>query len=134
MDFCPVGTCAGVVLLKMHSEIHFWILKIILFIWLLCTVWFFFPKTRCSNCCIVGRIPLKPFFEVFFEVFTPYFSPILIRTLKWVDFYEKIDFFSKFEYIISKIGESPPKSVSSFPNRDPLCGWEWKLGCAIKDL
>ena len=27
----------------MHSEIYFWILKIILFIWLLCTVWFFFP-------------------------------------------------------------------------------------------
>ena len=50
----------------------------------------------------------------------PYFNSILILTLKWVDFYEKIDLCSKFEYIISKIGESPPKCGSSFPNRDPL--------------
>ena len=33
---------------------------------------------------------------------------------------EKIDLCSKFEYIISKIGESPTKCGSSFPNRDPL--------------
>ena len=43
-----------------------------------------------------------------------------MMTLKWVDFFAKIDLCSKFGYIISKIGESPPKSSSSFPNRDPL--------------
>ena len=56
----------------------------------------------------------------FFEVFTPYFNKILILTEKWVDFFAKIDLCSKFGYIISKIGESPPKWSSSFPIRDPL--------------
>ena len=31
---------------------------------------------------------------------------------------KKNDLCSKFEYIISKIGESPTKCVSSFPNRE----------------
>ena len=35
--------------------------------------------------------------KCFFEVFTPYFNPILILTQDWVDFYEKIDLYSKFE-------------------------------------
>ena len=43
-----------------------------------------------------------------------------VITLDTYQFYEKIDHCSKFEYIISKIGESPPKCGSSFPNRDPL--------------
>ena len=43
-----------------------------------------------------------------------------MMTEKWVDFFAKIDLCSKFGYIISKIGKSPPKSSSSFPNRDPL--------------
>ena len=56
----------------------------------------------------------------FFEVFTPYITKMLLMTKKRVDFFAKIDFCSKFGYIYSKIGESPPKCISSFPNRDAL--------------
>ena len=71
-------------------------------------------KTELIRSNIVGIITQKS------EVFTPYFNKILMLTEKWVDFLAKIDLCSKFGYIISKFGESPPKSVSSFPNRDPL--------------
>ena len=92
----------------MHSKIHF--LVYFFFHLVIDSVRFFFPKTRV------------------FWGFYPLFNPYFILTLNWVDFYDKIDLCSKFLYIISKIGESPPKCVSSFPNRDPLLnmkGIQW---------
>ena len=77
------------------------------------------------NCCEVANFAISyVWYDVhlrwFFEVFTPYFNEILMLTERWVDFIAKIDLCSKLGYIISKIGKSPPKSISSFPNRDPL--------------
>ena len=127
----------------MNLEIYFWVLEFIFFICLLWTVCILVPalrtKTELIRSNIVGRI-------IFWgRFFTPYFNKILMMTEKWVDFFVKIDLCSKFGYLISKIGESPPKSSSSFPNRDPLliaqCAFMKKLilfisvrFCSFKEL
>ena len=56
----------------------------------------------------------------FFRGFHPLFQPLFSLDLKVIWFFWKFDLCYKFEYSISKIGESPTKCISSFPNRDHL--------------
>ena len=96
----------------MHSEKHFFCFRSLFFILLLCTKWFFYPKTSCCNC---RKVSQK---RVFFWGFHPLFQPLFISYIKLSWFFWKN--WSKFEYSISKIGKSPPKSGSSFSNWDPF--------------